>query len=251
MKDRLAAVRRMEAVSFRSFPSTTTYYDGTWAIRLTAGHPAKRLNSVNALDPNDDADLERRVELARLRFEGFGRPLIFRQSPLAPTALDELLDRRGWPRIEESVVMTAPLRAEELQDAVDRVPLRDTGRWVEAFLALSGEPSERKPGMVEVVSAIQADVGLFLIEDDDGRPVSAVRCVRDGDLAGVFELETDPGLRRKGHGRAIMATALKWARAGGARKAWLQVVADNAPAIALYRHFGFTETYRYVYRMAP
>ena len=82
-----AVIRRLEAVSFRSFPSTTTRYDGTWAIRLTAGHPAKRLNSVTPLDPRDCEDLDRRIELAARRFAGFGRPLIFRLTPLAPPQL--------------------------------------------------------------------------------------------------------------------------------------------------------------------
>ena len=60
----LGQVRRMEAVAFRSFPATTTYFDGTWAIRLTAGHPAKRLNSVNPLDPSDIAHMDERIEAA-------------------------------------------------------------------------------------------------------------------------------------------------------------------------------------------
>ena len=80
----LPGVRRLEAVSFRSWPAATTYYDGTWAIRLTAGHPSKRLNSVNPLDRADHSDLERRIARAARRFHSFGRPLIFRQSPLAP-----------------------------------------------------------------------------------------------------------------------------------------------------------------------
>ena len=58
----------MEAVAFRSFPATTTYFDGTWAIRLTAGHPAKRLNSVNPLDPSDTANLAERIDEAGRRF---------------------------------------------------------------------------------------------------------------------------------------------------------------------------------------
>lgn len=247
----LAFVRRMEAVGFRSFPSTTSHYDGTWAIRLTAGHPAKRLNSVNPLDPYDHGDLEKRLELARLRFEGFGRPLIFRQTPLAPPALDDLLDAKGWSRFEESLVMSAPLDEAVLADAVDQVPLQDVGRWVDAYLSLSGEPAERKPGLVEIISGIEVQAGLFLVEDDDGRPISAVRCVRDGNLAGIFELETEPALRRQGHGRAVLSTALKWAVAQGADTAWLQVVADNAPAIGLYREAGFDEAYRYCYRTAP
>lgn len=244
----LAVVRRIEAVSFRSFPSTSTHYDGTWAIRLTAGHPAKRLNSVTPLDPGDDSDIERRVELARRRFDGFGRPLVFRMSPLAPKSLSDLFDASGWERFEESSVMAAPLDAAMLGGAVDQVPLKDTGRWVDAWLSLAGESRDRKPGMVEVISSIRAENGLFLLQDADGEPVSAVRCVRDGDVAGIFELETAAARRRRGHGRAILESALKWALSRGARTAWLQVVASNVEAMGLYAALGFNELYRYEYR---
>lgn len=247
----LAHVRRIEAVGFRSFPSTTTHYDGTWAIRLTAGHPSKRLNSVTPLDPSDVTDLERRLELARRRFEAMGRPLVFRLTPLSPPALSRLLDRQNWTSFDETVVMAAPLDRVALSQAVDQVPLQDVGRWVDAWLALSGADAARKPGMVEVISAIKAESGLFLVEDTRDIPVSAVRCVRDGDLAGIFELASATGRRRQGHAAAVLGSALKWATGRGAGTAWLQVVSDNDAAIALYERFGFFELYRYDYRKAP
>ncbi|TIX45544.1 MAG: GNAT family N-acetyltransferase, partial [Mesorhizobium sp.] len=49
----LATVRRYEAAGFRAWPAAAVHYDGTWVVRLTAGHAAKRLNSVNPLDPGD------------------------------------------------------------------------------------------------------------------------------------------------------------------------------------------------------
>lgn len=246
-----ATVRRIEAVSFRSFPANTTYYDGTWAIRLTAGHPARRLNSVTPLDPSDNAGLPRRLELARRRFDGFGRPLVFRMSPLAPPELQDLLDEQGWSREDETLVMAAPLDAQTLASAVDQVPLKDMGRWVDSWLALSGLEAERKPGMVEVLQSIKAETGLFLTETQSGDPQSAVRCVRDADLAGIFELVCTAGLRGQGHGRSILASALKWAISRGALAAWLQVGAGNAAAIGLYRSLGFAELYRYEYRGDP
>ena len=247
----LSLVRRLEAVSFRSFPSTTTYYDGTWAIRLTAGHPANRLNSVNPLDPEDHREMEKRLELARLRFRSYDRPLVLRQTPLAPKPLIALMDQEGWRRFDETLVMTAPIEKKRLADAVDRVPLRDVGRWVDRHLELAGQPIERKPGMVEVISSIQAEYGLFLSQSLEEEALATVRCVCDGELAGIFELETNPAYRRRGHGSSVLESALKWAAALGARRAWLQVVADNHGAVALYRRYGFVPVYRYVYRSLP
>jgi ribosomal protein S18 acetylase RimI-like enzyme len=74
-----------------------------------------------------------------------------------------------------------------------------------------------------------------------------VRCVRDGELAGIFEMTTAAHLRRRGLGRAVIASALKWAAGRGARTAWLQVTAQNEAAIGLYSVLGFGEMYRYRY----
>lgn len=246
----LAQVRRLEAVSFRSFPATSTHYDGTWAIRLTAGHPAKRLNSVNPLDPSDHSSIDSRLELAKHRFESFGRTLVFRQSPLAPPELENLLDERGWERFDESIVMTLDLSNLDLDDEVDHVPMQDIGYWVDSFLGLSGETTKTKPGLVEVISSIQATSGLF-VKSTDQDYVAAMRCVHDNDLAGIFDLVTGENFQRQGHAKTLVGSALKWAKNTGARTAWLQVVSENTGALDLYRNLGFRELYRYSYRRAP
>jgi len=55
-------------------------------------------------------------------------------------------------------------------------------------------------------------------------------------------------LRGQGLGRAVVAALLADARRRGARTAYLQVTAQNAAALALYRQFGFDTAYDYWYR---
>ena len=93
----LPNVRRLEAVGFHAWPATSVQYDGSWLVRLTAGHDSKRLNSVNPLDPSDYRDLEIRLEKAAKRFSEHGRPLTVRQTPLTPPQLIAHMNANGWP----------------------------------------------------------------------------------------------------------------------------------------------------------
>jgi len=243
----LGVVRRFEAAGFRAWPATSVHYDGTWVIRITEGHSAKRLNSVNPLDPGDSRDLPERIARADAHFAQSGRQLVFRMSPLAGQALASHLDRDGWDSYSESLVMMMPLTDAALTDAIDHIPLKDVGRFVKSVAQVHDVSNGRRDGLAGIIAAIQPEAGLFALEPEDV-PVATCICVHDGDLAGLFEVATSPAARGKGNGRRIVLSALKWARMRGAKVAWLQVEADNEVAIKLYASLGFTEAYRYHYR---
>lgn len=243
----LPTVRRFEAAGFRAWPAASVQYDGVWAVRLTAGHPAKRLNSVNPLDPADHGNLEERIAKAARRFEAYGRPLTFRISPLASPRISENLDAKGWSCFGESLVMSAQIDEAMLAEAIPQIPLKDMSRFIGAAIAIGNLEAALRPGLSEVISAIPAEVGLFVLEEG-GETLSTAICVRDGDLAGLFEVATQESQRGRGHGRRTLLSALRWAQARGARRAWLQVEAANEAAIGLYASLGFGEVYRYHYR---
>ncbi|RCS22482.1 GNAT family N-acetyltransferase [Phyllobacterium salinisoli] len=246
----LAMIRQIEAVGFRAWPATSVHYDGTWAIRMTAAHPSKRLNSINPLDPADIRDIPVRVERAAQRFRAYGRRPVFRQSPLAPPELDDYLAAEGWGRFDETIVMTADLTAMDFTGTIDQIPLRDIGRFVDASLKVHERDTVLRPGFSELLNGIRPAKGMFVIEEA-GRPVSVALCVQDGAMAGLFDIATAQKNRRHGHGRAIVASALKWASKHGAKTAWLQIETANAAGRALYESFGFAEAYRYAYRESP
>jgi ribosomal protein S18 acetylase RimI-like enzyme len=243
----LALVRRLEAVGFRAWPAASVHYDGSWAVRLTAGHPSKRLNSVNPLDPADHRDMDMRITRAAKRFGAYGRPLVFRLSPLAPLQLAAHFDAVGWRRFDETKVMIARLEEIDLDSGMDQIPLQDIGRYVNASIAIRGEDPERKAGLTEVVESIRPPSGMFVLEDGDG-PVASALCVHDNDLAGLFDVAVRPDQQGKGFARSIVRTALRWAAAQGAQRAWLQVMSANKSAVSLYSRLGFDAAYLYSYR---
>jgi ribosomal protein S18 acetylase RimI-like enzyme len=73
--------------------------------------------------------------------------------------------------------------------------------------------------------------------------------VADGDWVGLFEIGTVPHRRRRGLASDLVHRLLAWGAGRGAEAAYLQVMEANAPARALYAGLGFTEAYRYWYRV--
>lgn len=247
----LASVRRLEAVGFRAWPAASTLYDGSWLIRLNAGHPSRRLNSVNPLDPSDTRDLAIRLEKAGKRFSDYGRPLLVRQTPLTPPSLAVFMDEAGWSLAGETAVMLVDLAepvAPESADGVEHLPSRDVGRFVDARIRVAGDDPALKPGLTEIVNAISPEAGLFIFEEPDFGPIAVTLAVHDNDLAGILQLAVAPAQRGRGIGLDILHSSLRWARLRGAKRAWVQVEIENEEATGLYRKAGFREVYRYAYR---
>ncbi len=71
------------------------------------------------------------------------------------------------------------------------------------------------------------------------------------DWLSVHGMRTLPHAQGQGLGASLLAAFTGLARQRGISRAFLQVEADNAPALALYRRFGFTTVWTYHYWKAP
>jgi RimJ/RimL family protein N-acetyltransferase len=91
----------------------------------------------------------------------------------------------------------------------------------------------------------------FAVVSAGGRVVCTAQVAVEDGLAGVFDVVTADDARGKGHATLACASLLSWAWQHGANIAYLQVSADNAPALAIYRKFGFATVYTYHYRGQP
>ena len=85
--------------------------------------------------------------------------------------------------------------------------------------------------------------------DETDATVAWGLAVDEGGRVGLFDIVTLPQARRQGAARRLVEALLAWGQAAGAREAYLQVMAANSAAIALYRSLGFVEAYRYHYRV--
>jgi len=93
-------------------------------------------------------------------------------------------------------------------------------------------------------------------ESDEAEPKkekvlhTRVPAVLEQELVGLFDVVTHPEARRAGHATELVDGLLGWARDNGARRAYLQMVAANDAARALYDRLGFEPLYHYWYRIS-
>jgi ribosomal protein S18 acetylase RimI-like enzyme len=225
-------------------------YDG-WLLFLSPGK-AKRARSVNAHFGSSQPIGEKIARCERI-YSDRGLPVLFRITPFAqPPNLDDALAARGYAAFDPTLVQTL---------ALERPPARAPGADVEldapmleAFIDAVGEmrasPASQRAAHLERVAHTPLDLQP-LIARRDGKVVGAGMLSIDGDIAGLFDIVTADGSQRQGIGTAIVVELLRRAWERNVRTVFLQVTGDNAPALAIYRKFGFATRYRYHYRAPP
>ncbi|WP_424936269.1 MULTISPECIES: ribosomal protein S18-alanine N-acetyltransferase [Bacteria] len=85
--------------------------------------------------------------------------------------------------------------------------------------------------------------GHYVVDDEDGVLVgyAGLRAVRGSRDADIQTIAIEEAHRGEGRGRRMLRALLAVAVERGAREVFLDVRADNAPAIALYASEGFEE----------
>jgi GNAT superfamily N-acetyltransferase len=227
------------------------FYDG-WLLRLSPG-VAKRGRSVNP-HFGSSLPLERKLAYCESVYARHALPTLYRITPWShPTGLDAALAARGYEAFDETLVQAARLeRPPALPDHDDSVVVEapDASEFVEAVGDLRGSTPLQREAHRERMQ--NSPLGKrHAIVRAGGRVVCTAQVAVEDDLVGVFDVVTAPDARRRGYATLACASLLSWAWQHGAQVAYLQVTADNTPAIASYRGFGFTTVYSYHYRGRP
>ncbi|AWN37225.1 GNAT family N-acetyltransferase [Methylobacterium radiodurans] len=243
---------RVEEACRNAWPAPREAHLGGWLLRA-AGGPTRRTNAVNPLR-GPRAGPEAAVAACEAVFRGLGRLALFRIVSLAPE-LDPALARQGYAAEGASLTLVADLAGDlaELGASEDRVSLAEAPDA--AWLAFRAAVNRSDP---EAERAYRAMHGAILLPRAcatlciDGAIAAQAYGVLDGDLVVIESVATEEACRGRGYSRRVVSALMRWGRSRGATAACLQVVADNAPARALYAGLGFDrEVSRYHYRRAP
>lgn len=91
----------------------------------------------------------------------------------------------------------------------------------------------------EISQLLDGPGGFALLVEDAERPAAFILCRAIAGEAEILTLAVEPAARRRGLARALVESAAGAARMAGADVMFLEVSAENLPAIALYEGAGF------------
>ncbi len=246
MPDLLASIRSIEELSLNAWPSLQTiYYDG-WVLRF-ANRYTRRANSINPIYPSTLDPLEK-IAHCEAVYRGHAQPIIYKLTP-ASGDLDEPLAARSYVKDAQTSVQTLTLdqvAAPQTNNAVWSGELTD--EWVDAYCRLNNVNPQYVPTMTRLLSSI-VPARCFLTLRHAGETAAVGLAMAERGWVGFFDIVTAAPFRRQGLGTELMRHLLAWGKANGARRAYLQVMCNNPPALRLYARLGFQEVYQYWYRL--
>jgi ribosomal protein S18 acetylase RimI-like enzyme len=226
---------------------STLLYDG-WVLRFADGY-TKRANSISPIH-DSTLDLKEKIQTCENLYFANHLPTIFKITPFVrPAHLDEMLEDMGYALIEPTSVQILNLdhvREPRLASAIIDHDL--TPEWLEDFCRLSNVNAKYKNVMERMLSNIRTKKGFISFCHED-QVVSCGLGVIERGYIGLYDIVTDRNCRNRGFGEQMILNLLKWGKENGAKYGYLAVVANNEPALRLYSKIGYTEIYRYWYRV--
>jgi N-acetylglutamate synthase len=244
------SIRLIEEITFNAWPSPQTLlYDG-WSIRFAGGY-TRRANSVYPLYSSTE-NLEQKIAHCETLYGQRGLPTVFKMTAASqPDGLDDALAARGYTSEGETALRLLELSA-WVGNADPNVEINETlsRDWFDAFWTISQSAGKNQTAAWNIFGNIALPTAYLFLKHE-GKVVTCALAVLQNGFVGLYDMVTAPDARQKGYAHRVVQTLLVWAKAKGARTAYLQVMNNNAPARALYSGLGYQEVYQYWYRVKP
>lgn len=239
----------IEEISMNFWPAFQTVLLDGWVLRFAEG-ATKRANSVNPVYPSTLFDVQEKIEICeKMYFERNLRTVFKITEESQPPDLDRMLEVRGYEKNTVTSVQTLPVAGFESEPCgIRRISEELNPETAECFVTFGGIEPSLRPAYRKILEQISFKKCFLTINMKD-EPVCCGLGVLEGKYLGIFDVAASPDYRGWGFGRLAMEGILEWGREHGAETAFLQVIADNAPALKLYQRMGFTERYIYWYRI--
>lgn len=230
----------IERAAAAAWPATEAEEREGWLLRHTPGLDRARSNAALPLAAQPD------LEVAEAWFAARGAVPLVQVAPLGlRSGLDRALEAAGYRELMRVDVLVASAAGVPPPQRPVAVLGSAASRWLAAWERAEGR-RDAEAHRALVFSRIPAGrAGFALVPGGDSVGVA----IATGDRAcGLFCMATHPDARRDGQATAVLGALAQWARGAGATTLYLQVLAENAAAHALYARAGFTRSHEYVHR---
>jgi ribosomal protein S18 acetylase RimI-like enzyme len=250
--ERRELIERVERLAYRAWPAAEVESCGGWQLRFTHG-VTHRANSVWPNGAGDSLSLQQKIASAEAFYAERERAAIFQICPASePPQLDALLEARGYTRGRETAVQIASIAGVLARAGEAGLPttLGEScdDRWLAVYRETGDVERDDTLRRGEIMRRIQP-AAAYAIAWNGNTPCAVGSAACEDGWVGVFNMATAVAYRRKGAARAVVRVLAEWARDAGATDMYLQVMRDNAPALALYQRLGFRTLYGYHYRL--
>ncbi|MFE4468009.1 GNAT family N-acetyltransferase [Leifsonia sp. NPDC056824] len=241
----------LDRLADRGWPALEREELGGWTLRAADG-VTNRANSV--LTCGEVPDVEAAIERAERWYRERGIPAVFQVSPATAPALVAALAAREYREHSQTDILVAD-RAEVVAaaaaDTAAPISTSDTPPpgWLATWWAVDGRGGDAERDIVARI--LNAGAALYAWAGPAEAPDAVARLALAEDWAGLYAVATLPAARRRGLARALAVALADEAGGRGVRHLWLQVLADNAGAHALYSGLGFRPASQYAYWTAP
>jgi len=238
----------IEELSLNNWPPLSTLlYDG-WVLRFANGY-TKRANSINPIHYST-CDLNLKIKECENIYSANHLPTTYKISPfIHPINLDNTLEEMGYSVIDTTSVQTLNL------DYITKPHLTSvkisedvTADWIEDFCRLNNVKDKNKEVMERTLSNIKTKKGFISFYYEE-RVVACGLGVIEREYIGLYDIVTDVNYRNRSFGEQMILNLLLWGKENGAKHSYLAVVANNEPALRLYSKIGYSEIYKYWYRV--
>jgi N-acetylglutamate synthase len=236
---------KIEKAGLNAWPAFEEFDDNGWISRFADGY-TKRANSVTILYPGTDS-LENRIQQYEQLYNSKKQPCIFRLLSFNDnTEIERVLDTRGYIKDDHSLVLSQDLKNRVFQ-AFEFDPVT-VDEWMKYYCELSGKEIKAHLTHIKIINNINEKHILAALSVNNKIISCGLGVLSDG-LFGIFDIVTHPQHRNKGYGYKLISGMLHWALKNGASTSFLQVVAENMPAIGLYKRLGYEPAYEYHYKI--
>jgi Acetyltransferases len=242
-------IKTIEDLSLNAWPShQMELYDG-WILRFSHFY-THRTNSVEQFGTST-LPWRDKIPYCEAAYTRWGTPTIFKISPLVSKDFDYILENRNYEIQHTTDVMILDLEEANLSDPTDEVIVSQTiaRDWIDSLFELKGTTNVIHRAIVPTMYDAIAKETICVSIQRHGVIIGTGLGILDRDYVGIYAIHVREDYRNKGFARSLCTCILKEGMKKGARKAYLQVVDGNNPAIGLYQSLGFQNFYTYWFRV--